>query len=72
MRSIRVLIETSWNVKKGDEKLQGMIKRVLIETSWNVKINEMLFTGFTASVLIETSWNVKCYVYLSKQIRILY
>ena len=36
----KVLIETSWNVKKFDKKYFHQNTLVLIETSWNVKLLE--------------------------------
>ena len=33
----KVLIETQWNVKKGDTGARGPQGAVLIETQWNVK-----------------------------------
>ena len=55
----RVLIETSWNVKRGQAIATPVENIVLIETSWNVKLyTEEIILNLTV-VIIETSWNVK-------------
>ena len=58
--SIRVLIETLWNVK---DIVIGKVKNnpysVLIETLWNVKLKNEAEAFFNCYVLIETLWNVK-------------
>ena len=54
-----VLIETSWNVKRGQAIATPVENIVLIETSWNVKLyTEEIILNLTV-VIIETSWNVK-------------
>ena len=34
-----VLIETLWNIKKAERRIQEILQTVLIETLWNIKIN---------------------------------
>ena len=55
----QVLIETSWNVKRGQAIATPVENIVLIETSWNVKLyTEEIILNLTVGI-IETSWNVK-------------
>ena len=54
-----VLIETLWNVKRGQVIATPVENIVLIETLWNVKMGESVNPDGTLSVLIETLWNVK-------------
>ena len=58
-RRLRVLIETSWNVKLEKLDLFLTLAPVLIETSWNVKFQKAVKIYPALLVLIETSWNVK-------------
>ena len=54
----QVLIETSWNVKRG-QAIATPVENIVIETSWNVKLyTEEIILNLTV-VIIETSWNVK-------------
>ena len=64
----RVLIETSWNVKKAEAFRLVLMNCVLIETSWNVKSYETLGVYSSMEVLIETSWNVKTSPFIFDQV----
>ena len=59
MNRRRVLIETSWNVKRILPSFSLRPASVLIETSWNVKVDLFERVQELLAVLIETSWNVK-------------
>ena len=46
----KVLIETSWNVKKTEKTSAKATARVLIETSWNVKEYDLVTVSDMPSI----------------------
>ena len=58
METVKVLIETYWNVNSLTAVGSSSRERVLIETYWNVNTLEDVIEQTGTTVLIETYWNV--------------
>ena len=59
LRTLKVLIESDWNLKFYQANLGPQQTGVLIESDWNLKTNNMFVLSTNEMVLIESDWNLK-------------